>query len=83
VLAQRHEEITWRGQTIPVKNEKVRVFILRSQQSSREIEQADSYEEKMKVFTSLLMDCQDAQQIIKDELKADGVRSHVSYYIVS
>jgi signal recognition particle subunit SRP68 len=72
VLAQRHEEITWRGQTIPVKNEKVRVFILRSQQSSREIEQADSYEEKMKVFTSLLMDCQDAQQIIKDELKADG-----------
>ena len=78
MLAQSHEEVTWRGQTIPVKNEKVRVLILRSQQSSREIEQADNYEEKMKVFTSLLMECQDAQQIIKDELKADSVQSHAS-----
>ncbi|XP_062507842.1 signal recognition particle subunit SRP68-like [Corticium candelabrum] len=88
VLAQSREqqaemmkEITWRGQTIPVKNEKVRVFILQSQESSREIERAESFEQKMELFDSLLMACKDVQQIIKDELKTDGdkaKRSHKS-----
>ena len=73
--AEMMKEITWRGQTIPVKNEKVRVFILQSQESSREIERAESFEQKMELFDSLLMACKDVQQIIKDELKTDGVRS--------
>lgn len=75
--AEMMKEITWQGQTVPVKNEKVRVFILRSQESSREIEQADSFEQKMELYDSLLMACKDAQQIIKDELKTDSVGAHL------
>eukprot|EP00118_Oscarella_pearsei_P017162 m.169314 g.169314 ORF g.169314 m.169314 type:complete len:591 (+) comp38984_c0_seq2:48-1820(+) len=78
--AETMKEIKWCGQTVPVKNEKVRVFILRTQESGQEIQRADSFEQKMELYDSLLMACKDAQQVIKDELKTDekGKRSHKS-----
>ncbi|XP_067044030.1 signal recognition particle subunit SRP68-like [Acropora muricata] len=64
-------EVTWRGRTVPVKNEKVRSFILHSQQSARELDRADTLDSKLSLYDSLLMECKDALQAVKDELKGD------------
>ena len=56
------KEITWNGQTVPVKNEKVRVFILRTLESDQEIVRAETFEQKIELYDSLLMACKDAQQ---------------------
>ena len=66
-------EVRWCGRTVPVKIEKVRAFILRAQQSAREMVHADSLESKMALYENLLMECKDATQAIKDELKSDTV----------
>lgn len=64
-------EVNWRGHTVPVKNEKVRSFILHAQQSARELERADTLDSKLTLYDNLLMECKDALQAIKDELKGD------------
>lgn len=68
-------EVNWRGHTVPVKNEKVRSFILHAQQSARELERADTLDSKLTLYDNLLMECKDALQAIKDELKGDTVSS--------
>lgn len=68
-------EVSWRGHTVPVKNEKVRSFILHAQQSARELERADTVDSKLTLYDNLLMECKDALQAIKDELKGDTVSS--------
>ncbi|XP_022780603.1 signal recognition particle subunit SRP68-like [Stylophora pistillata] len=78
VIAQTREreaaamtEVSWCGRCVPVKNEKVRSFILHSQQCARELERADTLDSKLTLYDSLLMECKDALQAIKDELKGD------------
>ena len=66
-------EVSWCGRNAPVKNEKVRSFILHAQQSARELERADTLDSKLTLYDSLLMECKDALQAIKDELKGDTV----------
>ena len=60
--AETMKEITWNGQKVPVKNEKVRVFILRTLESDQEIVRAETFEQKIELYDSLLMACKDAQQ---------------------
>lgn len=81
VLAQTREkeaesmtEVTWRGRSIPVKNEKVRAFILHAQQIARELDSAEDAESKMSIYEELLMESKDALQAVRDELKGDTVR---------
>ncbi|RMX59028.1 hypothetical protein pdam_00022032 [Pocillopora damicornis] len=78
VIAQTREreaaamtEVSWCGRNVPVKNEKVRSFILHSQQCARELERASTLDSKLTLYDSLLMECKDALQAIKDELKGD------------
>jgi hypothetical protein len=66
-------EITWKGKTVPVKNEQVRSFILHSNDSKQEVERAESFENKMAVYDQLLMECKDGLQSLKDEIKPDQV----------
>ncbi|KAM7429566.1 signal recognition particle subunit srp68 [Porites harrisoni] len=66
-------EVSWRGRTVPVKNEKVRSFILHAQQSARELDRAETLDSKLTLYDDLLMECKDALQAIKDELKVDTV----------
>lgn len=80
VIAQTREreaaamtEVSWCGRNVPVKNEKVRSFILHSQQCARELERASTLDSKLTLYDSLLMECKDALQAIKDELKGDTV----------
>ncbi|KAJ7390150.1 signal recognition particle subunit srp68 [Desmophyllum pertusum] len=68
-------EVSWRGHTMPVKNEKVRSFILHAQQSARELERADTLDSKLTLYDNLLMECKDVLQAIKDELKGGDTGS--------
>ena len=67
-------EITWKGKTVPVKDELVRSFILHSNESQQEVERAENFENKMAVYDQLLMECKDGLQSLKDEMKPDQVR---------
>ncbi|XP_046365035.1 signal recognition particle subunit SRP68-like [Haliotis rufescens] len=66
-------EITWQGRTVPVKTESVRVFLLNLQESSKELESADNNETKVSIYESLLKECIDAQQALRDALHDDQV----------
>ncbi len=66
-------EVTWRGRTVPVKNEQVRVLLLSVQESERQLAESDSTEGKLSVCETLLKELIDAQQSLRDELKDDPV----------
>ena len=90
VIAQTREreaaamtEVSWCGRCVPVKNEKVRSFILHSQQCARELERADTLDSKLTLYDSLLMECKDALQAIKDELKGDTVSYNCFFFCIS
>ena len=62
------QEVEWRGRKLPVKQEKVRIFLLREQEFSAEIQDSDS---KVDAYESLLMDCKDGLQVLRDDLIED------------
>ncbi|ELU12258.1 hypothetical protein CAPTEDRAFT_155942 [Capitella teleta] len=66
-------EVTWRGRTIPVKNEKVRVFLMGLKEFDTQLEQAEDVELKLSVYETLLKELIDAQQSVKEENKEDPV----------
>lgn len=70
-------EITWKGRTIPVKNEQARAFILHSNDSEVEVERAGNFENKMAVYDQLLMECKDGLQSLKDEMRPDQVGANI------
>jgi len=70
-LASSFGEVTWRGKTVPVRNEKARVFILRIQDKESELERRATFEEKMDVFDNMLMDCKDTLQVVNTEINAE------------
>ena len=54
-----------------VKHEKVRMFLLSYQESDQELTKADQPDAKVEVYESLLLDCKDALQVLRDELLED------------
>ena len=72
-LASSFGEVSWRGKTVPLRNEKARVFILRIQDKNSEIERQESFEKKMEVFDNLLMESKDALQEVKEEISSEMV----------
>lgn len=67
-------EVTWRGRTVPVKQEKVRVLLLNVLESENEVQRAADSASKISVLESLLLECKDALQLLRDELHSDPVR---------
>ncbi|MGH0190144.1 UNVERIFIED_CONTAM: hypothetical protein FKN15_042573 [Acipenser sinensis] len=67
-------EVEWRGRTIPVKIDKVRIFLLGLADNEAAIAQAASEETKERLYESLLSESRDAIQAVREELKADAVR---------
>ena len=67
-------EVTWQGRTVPVKNEPVRLFLLNLQESSQEVEKTEGEENKISIYESILKQCIDAQQVLRDSLQDDQVR---------
>ena len=66
-------EVTWLGRTVPVKTEAVRLFLLNLQESSREIEETEGIDNKISIYESVLKQCIDAQQALRDTLLDDQV----------
>jgi len=70
-LASSLGEVTWRGKTVPIRNEKARVFILHIQDKESELERRRTFEEKMELFDNLLMDCKETLTCMKEEINAE------------
>ncbi|XP_039183938.1 signal recognition particle subunit SRP68 [Crotalus tigris] len=64
-------EVEWRGRTVPVKIDKVRIFLLGLADTEAAITQAEEEETKEHLFESLLSECRDAIQAVREELKPD------------
>ncbi|GFV92382.1 signal recognition particle subunit SRP68 [Trichonephila clavipes] len=62
-------EVEWRNRKIPVRQEKIRLFLLNVQDSQMQVEQAADLQAKIAVYERLLMDCKDAIQVVRDEMK--------------
>ncbi|XP_059176019.1 signal recognition particle subunit SRP68-like [Physella acuta] len=66
-------EVTWRGRTVPVKVEAVRLFLLNMQDLNSELEAAESLDSRVSIYESILKQCIDAQQALRDTLQEDQV----------
>ncbi|KAG8565682.1 hypothetical protein GDO81_012942 [Engystomops pustulosus] len=64
-------EVEWRGRTIPVKIDKVRIFLLGLSDTESAISQAEDDEAKERLFESVLSECRDAIQSVREELKVE------------
>ena len=58
---------------MPVKVEAVRLFLLNMQDLNSELESADEVESRVSIYESLLKQCIDAQQALRDVLQEDPV----------
>ena len=65
------QDVEWRGRKMAVKHEKVRMFLLSQQESDQELAKAEQPEDKIEIYESLLLDCKDALQVLRDELLED------------
>ena len=63
-------EITWLGQKVPVRSEKVRVSLVKLQQVEGELVGGG---DMMEAYERLLAECQDALQVTKEELSSEQV----------
>nr|CAG4643892.1 EOG090X04NF [Lepidurus arcticus] len=65
-------EVTWRGRTVPIRSEKLRLFLLSVGDLEKSLARAQAGSEgKVSVYESLLLDCRDCIQHVKDELNAN------------
>ena len=64
-------EVTWRNRTLAVKHEKVRLFLLNEGLIHEELAKVSSPEDRVDMLDKLLMECKDAIQLLKEDLKND------------
>lgn len=64
-------EVTWRGRSVAVRSERVRVFLLAERALNASLK--GSVADRVEVLESHLMDCKDAIQTVKEEIKLDPV----------
>lgn len=64
-------EVKWRGRVIPVKIDKVRIFLLGLADNEAAIAQTTTDEAKERLYESLLSECRDAIQAVREELRID------------
>ncbi|KFM65959.1 Signal recognition particle protein, partial [Stegodyphus mimosarum] len=79
-------EVEWRNRKIPVRHEKIRLFLLNVQDSHTQVEQAPNLQAKIAVYERLLLDSKDAIQVVRDEMKdqtakgrSEAVHSSLAY----
>ncbi|KAM8947064.1 signal recognition particle subunit SRP68 [Pelodytes ibericus] len=64
-------EVEWRGRIVPVKIDKVRIFLLGLADTEAAVSQAEDEETKERLFESVLSECRDAIQGVREELKSE------------
>ena len=65
-----------------MKSEKLRVGFVKLQQLEGELSRAEGGEAKMDVYERLLMECQDAMQMVRDELGPEPVSEIMWVFII-
>uniref|UniRef100_A0A3Q3MBI1 Signal recognition particle subunit SRP68 n=1 Tax=Mastacembelus armatus TaxID=205130 RepID=A0A3Q3MBI1_9TELE len=65
-------EVEWRGRTVPVKIDKARVFLLGLADNEAAIAQATNEETKEHLYETLLAECRDTIQAVREELKSEA-----------
>lgn len=65
------QDVEWKGRKMAVKHEKVRMFLLSYQESDQELAKTEETDAKIEIYESLLLDCKDGLQALRDELLED------------
>lgn len=65
------QTMDWRGRKVTVRPEKVRLFLLSIQDLDKSVEKAKSQESKIEILETIIMDCRDSIQAVKDEINQD------------
>ncbi|XP_017122320.1 signal recognition particle subunit SRP68 [Drosophila elegans] len=65
------QTIDWRGRKVTVRPEKVRLFLLSAQELDKSLAKATKQDAKIELIERILMDCKDAIQAVRDEIKQD------------
>ncbi|XP_048870744.1 signal recognition particle subunit SRP68 [Brienomyrus brachyistius] len=65
-------EVEWRGRTVPVKIDKARIFLLGLADNEAAITQAANEETKERLYETLLAECRDTIQAVREEIKAEA-----------
>lgn len=65
-------EVEWRGRTVPVKIDKARIFLLGLADNEAAIAQAANEETKEHLYETLLVECRDTIQAVREELKTEA-----------
>ncbi|KAG7486571.1 signal recognition particle subunit SRP68 [Solea senegalensis] len=65
-------EVVWRGRTVPVKIDKARIFLLGLADNEAAIAQAANEETKEHLYETLLAECRDTIQAVREELKSEA-----------
>lgn len=66
-------ELTWRGRTVPVRLEKIRVFLLAYQGLESSLSKSNDSEAQLSVYETILLDCKEAIQSLKEDLASAAV----------
>lgn len=61
----------WRGRKIAVRPEKVRLFLISIQNIKETVQKKEQNQEKIDIIEQVLIDCKDAINALKDEIKQD------------
>uniref|UniRef100_A0A3P9L7S4 Signal recognition particle subunit SRP68 n=1 Tax=Oryzias latipes TaxID=8090 RepID=A0A3P9L7S4_ORYLA len=65
-------EVEWRGRSVPVKVDKARIFLLGLADNEAAIAQAANEETKEHLYETLLAECRDTIQAVREELKSEA-----------
>ncbi|XP_037545915.1 signal recognition particle subunit SRP68 [Nematolebias whitei] len=65
-------EVEWRGRAVPVKIDKARIFLLGLADNEAAIAQAANEETKEHLYETLLAECRDTIQAVREELKSEA-----------
>ncbi|XP_017864181.1 PREDICTED: signal recognition particle subunit SRP68 [Drosophila arizonae] len=65
------QTIDWRGRKVTVRPEKVRLFLLSAQELDKALAKTTKQDAKIELIERILMDCKDAIQAVRDEIKQD------------
>lgn len=77
-VASSLTEVTWLGKKLPVRSERLRLSLVKLQQMEGELGRGEG---RMEAYEGLLMECQDAMQIVRDELNAETVGGGLEMYV--
>ena len=77
--ATKLQDVSWHGAMVPVRNEKVRVFLIHVQDSRSEVERAETHEACMELYDGILSESQQAVQSIQEDIKAENSVREIVY----